>query len=519
MLTNRNSINAAGDISGDILIVDDETANLKLLEELLSREGYQVRPADRPQLAIDSALAQPPALILLDVRMPDMDGFEVCKRLKQDERTGDIPIIFVSALQDVQDKVRGFEAGGVDFVSKPFQEEEVLARVLTHMDLRNMQLNLEEMVAKRTAELKSEINVRKQTEKSLARSEAKYRGLVENSLVGVFASTLDGRFTFVNDAMAQMFDFQSSEQMLAEGVLPRWVDQDEREQFLATIQEQGSVTNYESEMITSAGRHFHVIFSATLYGENISGMVMDITDRKQSEQKIINYQQRLQALTSQLTIAGEKERRAIAAELHDHVSQSLALARIQLASVRQAASESKLVKKLDDISDTLLKTLEDTQLLMLQLSSPASHETGLSSAISEWLESQVAIKHSLKTEVIDNISCQRLKKMDSNVRTILFRNVRELIVNVVKHAQANKASVRLEDRNTYIRVIVEDDGIGFDPLVVNLARPQFSGFGLFSIEELMADLGGSLKIVSGPGKGCTAILSAPFGVDESQVKR
>jgi len=134
-----------GDIPGDILIVDDETANLKLLKELLSREGYQVRPADLPQLAINSALAQPPKLILLDVKMPEMDGFEVCRRLKQDERTRDIPIIFVSALQDVQDRVRGFEVGGVDFISKPFQEKEVLARVHTHVSLRNLQLNLEQM--------------------------------------------------------------------------------------------------------------------------------------------------------------------------------------------------------------------------------------------------------------------------------------------------------------------------------------------------------------------------------------
>jgi sigma-B regulation protein RsbU (phosphoserine phosphatase) len=129
----QSSINLAGGIPGGILIVDDETANLKLLKELLGREGYQVRAADRPQLAINSALAQPPALILLDVKMPEMDGFEVCRRLKQDERTLDIPIIFVSALQDVQDKVRGFEVGCVDFITKPFQESEVLARVDTHL--------------------------------------------------------------------------------------------------------------------------------------------------------------------------------------------------------------------------------------------------------------------------------------------------------------------------------------------------------------------------------------------------
>jgi sigma-B regulation protein RsbU (phosphoserine phosphatase) len=125
-------------VSRDILIVDDEIANLKLLTEYLDQAGYQVRPTEKPQQAIDSALAKPPALILLDVRMPEMDGFEVCRHLKQHERTRDIPIIFVSALQDVQDKVRGFEAGGVDYITKPFQESEVLARVDTHLTIHRL---------------------------------------------------------------------------------------------------------------------------------------------------------------------------------------------------------------------------------------------------------------------------------------------------------------------------------------------------------------------------------------------
>ena len=141
-------------VSCDILIVDDEIHNLKLLAEFLGQAGYKVRTGGRPQLAINSAMAHPPSLILLDVRMPEMDGFEVCKRLKQDERTRDIPIIFISALQEVQDRVQGFEAGGVDFISKPFQEEEVLARVRTHVSLRNMQLHMEDLVEKRTTEIK-----------------------------------------------------------------------------------------------------------------------------------------------------------------------------------------------------------------------------------------------------------------------------------------------------------------------------------------------------------------------------
>jgi PAS domain S-box-containing protein len=488
----------------DILIVDDEIPNLQLLSEMLGRAGYQVRPANNPQLALDSSLVQPPKLILLDVKMPEMDGFEVCRRLKQDERTMDIPIIFVSALQDVQDKVRGFEGGGVDFITKPFQEPEVLARVRTHVNLRNLQMKLEEIVANRTAEL--------------TKSEAKYRGLVENSIVGVFASTIDGRFTFVNDAIAKMYDFDSPELMIDQGSLERWCDPRDRARMLAELQKHGMVTNFEAATITHTDRKIDVLFSARQIGNDIVGMVMDITDRKEAEQKLFDYQQRLKAMASQLAIVEEKERQRIAVDLHDHVGQSLALARMQLASAGKSATESALADKLDDISDTLLEALEDTQQLMLELSSPAMNESDLSAAISEWLELQIGSRHGIKAEFIDNIPDDPGKKLDANVRTILFRNVRELLFNVVKHARANKIRVRLEDRHTIMRIIVEDDGMGFDPSAVTQTWSKASGFGLFSVKELMADLSGSLRIVSEPGKGCTAILSVPYSVADGQVE-
>ena len=129
-------------IESDILIVDDQLHNLRLLTDLLEKEGYQVRPADKPQMAIDSAILKPPGLILLGMRMPGMDGFELCQHLKRDKRTQHIPIIFFISLNDVEAKIRGFEAGGNDFISKPFQEVEVLARVRTHMRLHELQQNL-----------------------------------------------------------------------------------------------------------------------------------------------------------------------------------------------------------------------------------------------------------------------------------------------------------------------------------------------------------------------------------------
>jgi len=127
----------------NILVVDDIRENLRLLYNLLTGHGYDVRPVSNGNRAISSAQFRPPDLILLDILMPEMDGYEVCKRLKADERTREIPVIFISALHETFDKVKAFEIGGVDYITKPFQEGEVLARVETHLSLRNMQKQLQ----------------------------------------------------------------------------------------------------------------------------------------------------------------------------------------------------------------------------------------------------------------------------------------------------------------------------------------------------------------------------------------
>ncbi len=135
----------AGATPADILIVDDTPANLRLLSQMLTENGYQVRPAPSGSVALAAAQAQPPDLILLDIRMPEMDGYQVCKRLKSDASTRDIPIIFISALNETRDKVKAFAIGGVDYVTKPLQLPEVLARVKTHLALRRLQTELQDV--------------------------------------------------------------------------------------------------------------------------------------------------------------------------------------------------------------------------------------------------------------------------------------------------------------------------------------------------------------------------------------
>jgi putative two-component system response regulator len=131
----------------DILIVDDTLANLQLLTSILNEEGYKVRPATSGAMALQAIAKKQPDLILLDICMPDMDGYQVCETLKSNSQTADIPILFISALNDVKDKIKAFKLGGVDYINKPFQFEEVKARVLTHLKLKTYQNSMAEQIA------------------------------------------------------------------------------------------------------------------------------------------------------------------------------------------------------------------------------------------------------------------------------------------------------------------------------------------------------------------------------------
>lgn len=171
----------------DILIVDDTPANLRLLSDFLTQENYKVRPAPNGALALQAAQASPPDLILLDITMPGFNGYDVCRALKQNGATSQIPVIFISVLDETLDKVLAFSVGGVDYITKPFQFEEVLARVKTHLTLSELQQRLQEhneelerKVTERTLEL---VKVNKTFEKYVPREFLSY--LDRNSVTNV----------------------------------------------------------------------------------------------------------------------------------------------------------------------------------------------------------------------------------------------------------------------------------------------------------------------------------------------
>ncbi len=186
-----------------VLVVDDTRANLRLLTNILAKQHYRVRPVSNGRLALSSALLEPPDLILLDIMMPDMSGFEVCKTLKANERTRDIPVIFISALNEVIDKVKAFSIGGVDYITKPVQAEEVIARVQTHLRLRQLQKRLQE----KNVRLQQEITEHHHTENLLLQ----LKKAIETTEIGITITDKEGTIIYVNPADAAMHGYTVDE--------------------------------------------------------------------------------------------------------------------------------------------------------------------------------------------------------------------------------------------------------------------------------------------------------------------
>ena len=186
-------------LGSSILVVDDSQADLRILTKILGEHGYKVRPIAESSLAMASAEAEPPDLILLDINMPKVSGYELCTRLKANARTEDIPVIFISASDEIMNKMNAFFVGGIDYIMKPYQVEEVLARVETHLALRNLQKNLQQ----KNTLLQREITERQRVEESLQESEERYRRLVELSPEAILVHQ-NGKIAYVNAAAARL---------------------------------------------------------------------------------------------------------------------------------------------------------------------------------------------------------------------------------------------------------------------------------------------------------------------------
>jgi CheY-like chemotaxis protein len=209
-------------MTGNILLVDDLPENLQLLSDLLISLGYSVRSVPSGKMAIKTVKIKRPDLILLDIKMPDMDGYQVCQALKADEDLKDIPVIFISALDDVFDKVKAFWSGGVDYISKPFQSEEVVVRLENQLTIQRQKRALQDAIARH-----------KETEEMLYQSRALVTSVLNSVSDGIAATQsvrdpttgdiVDFRCVVVNPVIAKLFD-RSREDLIGRLVLRKFLE-------------------------------------------------------------------------------------------------------------------------------------------------------------------------------------------------------------------------------------------------------------------------------------------------------
>lgn len=293
--------------SGLILIIDDIPANLRVMVDLLEMEGHRVAVAKTGAEGIQRAQTDQPDLILLDVMMPGENGFAICRRLKTAVQTQQIPVIFMTSLDDLQDKLEGFAAGGVDYVSKPLQIPEVISRVRTHLELstlrrqlasQNQELRaardeLEERVRLRTADLTAEVEERRRTEHELQKSSEQIHDLYNNAPCGYHSLDQDGVIVRINHTQLNWLGY-SSEEVVGRHVTEFLAPKSAR-QFVKTfplVKQRGWIRDVEVQLVRRDGSVLPALLSATAVRDGLGQFVMtrstlyDLSERKQTEETI-----------------------------------------------------------------------------------------------------------------------------------------------------------------------------------------------------------------------------------------
>lgn len=268
---------------------------------------------------------------------------------------------------------------------------------------------------------------------------------------------------------------------------------------------------FEMAIIRKDGREvpIEVTSAYTTYkGERANvAFIRDISDRKEAEAKLMDYQHELRSLAAQLSLAEEKERRLIATELHDHISQSLALCNMKLGALLELSSSTHyLTKNLVELRALIAQMIKQTRSLSFSISSPLLYVFGLDAAI-EQLTEDMAEQYGIAFEYAAG---KQLPPLDDDIRILLYRTVYEIFVNIVKHAQAKKVKVGLKQSGGFLRITIEDDGIGFDTAQVKDSMRKTKSFGLFSIRERLSYIGGEVDIESHPGSGTRVTITAPL---------
>lgn len=505
---------------GEILIVDDNPENLRLLVNILKNSRYKVRPASSGSMALRSVSTILPDIILIDIDMPGMNGYEVCERLKAEPDTAHIPVIFISAMNEITDKVKAFETGGVDYISKPFQMEEVLARVETHIDLRRLQTELESQ----NYRLQAEIRERRQIENRLRESQTLYRNVVEDQTEFVARFYPDGAVSFANSSLCRYLSWQKDDGCGGNffSLIQNSNGGNFQEETRALTPDR-PVLKVQRQIRLSDGRTawhrwaVRAIFDGSQLIE-YQAVGADISDEKLAQRRLLQSQK--------LAATGEMAA-GVAHEVNNPITGIINYAQILIdeAGGDHGAAEipKRILKEANRIAD-IVKNLLSFARETPDEARPVSLGNIISNALS-LMEKQLEMDGiRLETSVPDDLpkvyaSSLKLQQVIMN----LISNSRHALTEKYETPHTDKM-LRLTgeaieiDGKPFVRLIVYDQGVGIpedqldricDPFFSGRPWGQGTGLGLSVSYGTIRELGGFLSFESKPGEFTRAMADLP----------
>jgi PAS domain S-box-containing protein len=552
-----------------ILIVDDTPANLGVAVDHLEHMGYRVLVAQDGEEALERAEHMRPDIILLDVLMPGLDGFETCRRLKAAEGTREIPVIFMTCLADAADKLAGFEAGGVDFVTKPFQIEELIARTRVHLALReaqkqletkNAQLQqeiatrrekeaalrliqdeLEQRVQERTAELasanttlKAEINDRLRVEEALRESQRLLQAIIDNSTAVISVKDVEGRYLLTNRRFLTLFHLtQESVAGKTDYDLFPKVHADAFRAFDQRVVAARRALEAEEFMPQDDGLHTYISIKCPLQEElgrpyAICGISTDISERKRVEEE------REVLLASERAARGEIERTSrmkdeflttLSHELRTPLTSILGWAQLLLSRhtltqdlrrgletiARNARAQAQLIDDLLDMSRIVSGRLRlDVRMVDPAVVIDAVAESVKPAAQAKAIQLEQAFDPAVGQLMVDPNRLQQI--------------VWNLVSNAIKFTpQGGRVKVSLSQQGPHVQISVSDTGIGIEPeFLPHVFEPfrqadasstrRHGGLGMgLAIVLCLAELhGGTVEVASsGKDQGASFTVKLP----------
>ena len=515
----------------NILMVDDQAGKLLSYEAVLADLGENLIKATSAKDALEKLLKTDVAVILMDVSMPEIDGFELAEIIRQHPRFQKTAIIFVSAvhLTDL-DRLKGYQHGAVDYLSVPIVPEVLRAKVRVFAELHRKKLQLERLnnelelrVADRTLELEQKAVALQQLNNDLAQKNQELDAIVHTAPDIIFSRKADGTRDYIS---GRFYDYTGAAPGTAIGF--GWMEylhpEDKDRSLSEWMRCVESGEGYESEYrIRGADQQYRWFRARAVPLRDPAGNILkwygtcsDIHDSKMLEQSIRNSAVELERmvdlrtvelrrLSGRLMTMQDEERRRIAREIHDGLGQELAAAKMILDGVLSKSSSPAMRQASGDASQLVDRAIQQVRTISHLLHPPLLDEVGLVSALRWYLEGlseRSGIDIRLEVEPPD------LSRLRSELETAIFRIIQEALTNMFRHSGARNGSISLNENNGRITVTVRDDGKGIEEQVIQL-RPESVGVGIGGMRQRVTELGGSATTDVGPGD--VLVIETPGG--------